>query len=62
MLHEAQNIEAFNLAVREKAVDGIGLFAKHFENRMQPRQRQQFHVPLIQVEQLQRAAGLFTCV
>jgi hypothetical protein len=56
LLHELQNVELFDLAAREEAVHrGLNVL-EHLEDRMQLRQQQQFHIPLVRVHQLQHAA------
>src|SRR5258708_4405480 len=58
-LDEAENVEALDFAIREKAVDGVLLVDEDFENRVQLGQQQQLDIALVGIHQLQRATRFF---
>src|SRR5258708_36805266 len=58
LLNETQDVETLDLAPGVEAVDGVSLIGEHLENGVQTRQRQQFHVALVQMRELQRSACL----
>src|SRR5579862_3655138 len=59
LLHEGENIEALDFAVREKAVDRIQRIHENLEDGVQLGERQQLDVALIGIHQFERAALLF---
>src|SRR5437868_15287987 len=58
LLHETQDVEMLDLALREETVDRLLLLAEDLEDRGKFGEQQQLYVPAVEMNQLQMASGL----